>query len=155
MEDDNRLAGGRAYTQRGRNATDWRQYISAELRAVWPTLNSEQKWAIAQNAARIPRYAAPALVSKIRAELDEQAGVTPCHAKASSAWQPARSARFTTLNHEEHFSNGPFIGSNRCLRNCTGTGTRGLADPSRDIAGLAAVREGPFRMADRCRTHWR
>ena len=98
MEDDNRLAGGRAYTRRGRDATDWRQYISAELRAVWPTLSYQQKWAIAQNAARIPRHAAPALVSKIRAELDEQAGVTPCgrpDAEAPSAWQPARSAHVT------------------------------------------------------------
>jgi len=77
MEDENRLAGARGYTQRGRDATDWRQYISAELRAVWPTLRYEQKWAIAQKAARIPRQASPALVSKIRAELDKQAGVTP------------------------------------------------------------------------------
>ncbi len=77
MEDENRLAGARGYTHRGGDATDWRQYISAELRAVWPTLSYEQKWAIARNAARIPRRASPALVSKIRAELDEQAGVTP------------------------------------------------------------------------------
>ena len=77
MEDENRLAGGRGYTQRRRDATDWGQYISAELRAVWPTLSYEQKGAIAQNAARIPRRVSPALVSKIRAELDEQAGVTP------------------------------------------------------------------------------
>jgi len=47
------------------------------LRAVWPTLSYEQKWAIARNAVRIPRRASPALVSKIRAELDQQAGVTP------------------------------------------------------------------------------
>ena len=77
MENENRLARARVCTQRGRDATDWRQYISAELRAVWPTLNYEQKWAIARNAARIPRQASPALVSKIRAELDQQAGVTP------------------------------------------------------------------------------
>lgn len=71
MEDENRLAGGRGYTQRVRDVTDWRPYISAELRAVWPTLSYLQKWAIARNAARIPRQVSPALVSKIRAELDE------------------------------------------------------------------------------------
>lgn len=77
MENEKRLVGSRGRTRRCGDATDWRQYISAELRAVWPTLSYEQKWAIAQNATRIPRLASPALVTKIRAELDEQAGVTP------------------------------------------------------------------------------
>ncbi len=76
MEDENRLAGGRGYSQRRRDATGWGRYISAELRAVWPTLSYEQKGAIAQNAARIPRLVSPGLVSpglvsKIRAGLDE------------------------------------------------------------------------------------
>jgi hypothetical protein len=32
------------------SATDWRQFISNELRCMWPSFTYEQKWAIAQNA---------------------------------------------------------------------------------------------------------
>lgn len=56
---------------------DWRQHISKQLRAAWPTLTYEQKWTIAQKASRVPRSSPPSLVRKVRAELDEQGGVTP------------------------------------------------------------------------------
>ena len=32
---------------------EWRHYIADDLRAIWPTLTYEQKWTLAQHAAKI------------------------------------------------------------------------------------------------------